>query len=284
MRFRDYATLRPWRWGCRMTIGPSLGCKQCANPVDEGKVFCSADCYTAWRHQNTSPLAKTLTCPNCQRCFLLKDTTAVKRSQYAIGDLRFCSTVCRQGWTDKKIAALREAGEALVEIHPDCFVCRVCGKELRAVTSHFSQVHGMSTRGITKSERQFLFGICRGERLVGQQQLDQMRELALHHPSEAFRQSQQTIAGVGDYWNKPGNRERYGKLQKLVPLREQVRAKVAATCNRNSFKKHVAACVTIRCRGCGVTIKKLRCDPKIYCSRQCANIHLLRRRAVKRRA
>ena len=242
-------------------------CKQCRTTLSgQNTTFCSQDCYDQWRKNHVSPLAKLLLCPNCGKEFFLKDVGS--NGSHVLRDQIFCSQLCRQYWTDEEVRKLREAGEPLVAINGDQLTCRICGQSLKVIGSHFAQTHGMNTRGLGKLERQFVFGIKRGERLVSDPVIAGMRTRAM--PQGLRDNLGQYESALTGYWTEK-NKQRRSDLLRAVPLMDSAREKVLAGVRRNAYQSHTKSCITVLCRGCGQPIHKIKSSIKTFCSHRCAS-------------
>jgi hypothetical protein len=85
---------------------------------------------------------------------------------------RYCSTNCKRAAARQKAATYLASGQPLIAVFEDHVKCLIpgCGAEMRQASTHFARTHGLELhKGLSKWERQRIYGLPQGARVVPNQ-------------------------------------------------------------------------------------------------------------------
>jgi hypothetical protein len=178
-----------------------------------------------------------------------------------------CTQQCRSLYERSRIDLLVGKGIPLITVFADRVVCNICQMSMTCPGSHMLRTHLLPVgKNLTKSERQIIYGLPQGARMVPSTYLDDSRERAVSHgfalTGARFSSTNQPFEDCPPHIVRAPRSD----------LQVEAFASIIGTELHGGVAKHRRAATTKVCLGCGTefTLPQSKMALRKYCSRECS--------------
>ena len=192
----------------------------------------------------------------------------------------FCSKNCKQKYRWNETQEYIQSGKPLIKIFDDFIQCTICGKKMTAASTHFSSTHGLPlNKKLTKLERQAIYGVPQGTRMVAKTHLQDQRDRAIKDGFSLIGKkfAENNLAGKkrNELPKVPASDKQQLSFRKNVIETE----KHGSNARREQGRKARAERLSRRfiCKGCNKEFHTDSYHEPMYCTIQCAYKHVDRK-------